>query len=159
MSAPPGFAPRRDGEITALLDRLGLQRYENLLNDQEIDLEALKLLSYMDFLEIGVDPASASALLDATRRELDAFGADDAPPGPRFALVETAGGVASPGPSGALQCDVLAPLRLPALLVADGRLGGISASICAAEARGAEARTARVHGRHPAPPGCPRAQF
>ena len=67
MSAPPGFAPRRDGEITALLDRLGLQRYEKLLHEQEIDLEALKLLSYMDFLEIGVDPASASALLDATR--------------------------------------------------------------------------------------------
>jgi dethiobiotin synthetase/adenosylmethionine--8-amino-7-oxononanoate aminotransferase len=33
------------------------------------------------------------------------------------ALVETAGGVCSPGPSGSLQCDILRPLRLPAVLV------------------------------------------
>ena len=32
-----------------------------------------------------------------------------------IALVETAGGVASPGPSGTLQCDLLRPLRLPAV--------------------------------------------
>ena len=40
-----------------------------------------------------------------------------------LALVETAGGVCSPGPGGALQCDILRALRLPALLVGDGRLG------------------------------------
>ncbi|PKI59853.1 hypothetical protein CRG98_019735 [Punica granatum] len=48
-------------------------------------------------------------------------------------LVETAGGVASPGPSGSLQCDLYRPLRLPAILVGDGRLGGISATISAYE--------------------------
>jgi dethiobiotin synthetase/adenosylmethionine--8-amino-7-oxononanoate aminotransferase len=48
-------------------------------------------------------------------------------------IVETAGGVASPGPSGSLLCDVLQPLQLPALLVGDGRLGGISATISAAD--------------------------
>ena len=48
--------------------------------------------------------------------------------------METAGGVASPTPSGALQCDLLAPLKLPAILVGDGGLGGISATVCAYEA-------------------------
>ncbi|PKU71047.1 bifunctional dethiobiotin synthetase/7,8-diamino-pelargonic acid aminotransferase, mitochondrial isoform X1 [Dendrobium catenatum] len=48
-------------------------------------------------------------------------------------LVETAGGVASPGPSGSLQCDLYRPFRLPVILVGDGRLGGISATISAYE--------------------------
>ena len=48
-----------------------------------------------------------------------------------IALVETAGGVCSPGPSGSLQCDLLRPLRLPAVLVGDGELGGISTTIAA----------------------------
>jgi dethiobiotin synthetase len=56
------------------------------------------------------------------------------------AVVETAGGVSSPGPSGSIQCDILSPLGLPALLVGDARLGGISATLCAAEAL-----TARGH--------------
>ncbi|CAD7699109.1 unnamed protein product [Ostreobium quekettii] len=46
-------------------------------------------------------------------------------------LVEAAGGVASPVPSGALQCDVYRSLQLPCLLVGDHRLGGISATISA----------------------------
>lgn len=37
-----------------------------------------------------------------------------------MALVETAGGPASPGPSGRLQCEAWRPLRLPALLVGSG---------------------------------------
>lgn len=50
-----------------------------------------------------------------------------------FALVETAGGVLSPGPSGSLQADIYRPLRLPALLVADSKLGGISSTVSAYE--------------------------
>ena len=50
-----------------------------------------------------------------------------------MALVETAGGVLSPGPNGSLQADLYRPLRLPAILVADPRLGGISASLSAYE--------------------------
>ncbi|XP_021808925.1 bifunctional dethiobiotin synthetase/7,8-diamino-pelargonic acid aminotransferase, mitochondrial [Prunus avium] len=50
-----------------------------------------------------------------------------------FCVVETAGGVASPGPSGSLQCDLYRPFRLPAILVGDGRLGGISGTISAYE--------------------------
>lgn len=49
------------------------------------------------------------------------------------ALVETAGGVLSPGPNGSLQADLYRPLRLPAILVADSRLGGISSTISAYE--------------------------
>jgi len=67
----------------------------------------------------------------AIRRELASFAAASSPSS--FALVETAGGVASPGPSGSLQCDVYRTLRLPALLVGDGRLGGISATLSAYE--------------------------
>ncbi|PWA92862.1 Aminotransferase class-III [Artemisia annua] len=45
----------------------------------------------------------------------------------------TAGGVASPGASGSLQCDLYRPFRLPSVLVGDGRLGGISGTISAYE--------------------------
>ncbi|KAL4564280.1 hypothetical protein LXL04_028340 [Taraxacum kok-saghyz] len=48
-------------------------------------------------------------------------------------LVETAGGVASPGSTGSLQCDLYRPFRLPSILVGDGRLGGISGTISAYE--------------------------
>lgn len=48
-------------------------------------------------------------------------------------LLETAGGVHSPAPSGSSQADLYRPLRLPVLLVADHRLGGISSSISAFE--------------------------
>lgn len=51
--------------------------------------------------------------------------------GVAMALVETAGGVCSPAPSGTLQCDVLRPMRLPAVLVGDANLGGISTTISA----------------------------
>jgi len=48
-------------------------------------------------------------------------------------LIETAGGVHSPTPSGSSQVDLYRPLRLPVCLVADHRLGGISATISAFE--------------------------
>ena len=51
-----------------------------------------------------------------------------------MALVETAGGVLSPCPSGTTQADVFRPLRLPALLVGDSKLGGISSTLAAYEA-------------------------
>lgn len=54
--------------------------------------------------------------------------------GRALALVETAGGVASPAPSGRLACDAFRPLRLPAVLVADGRLGGVSTSLTSVDA-------------------------
>jgi hypothetical protein len=70
-----------------------------------------------------VAPAVA-AELRAFVSSLGAAGAATASKAPLpLALVETAGGVCSPGPAGALQCDILRALRLPALLVGDGRLG------------------------------------
>lgn len=48
-------------------------------------------------------------------------------------LLETAGGVHSPTPTGSSQADLYRPLRLPICLVADHHLGGISASISAFE--------------------------
>lgn len=52
---------------------------------------------------------------------------------PSFAIVETAGAVLSPGPSGTPQADMFRPMRLPVVLVGDHRLGGIGSTISAAE--------------------------
>lgn len=60
--------------------------------------------------------------------------AENARAGPGLMLVETAGGPHSPAPSGTSQADLLRPLRLPTLFVADYRLGGISTSISSFEA-------------------------
>lgn len=51
----------------------------------------------------------------------------------RLVVVEAAGGVLSPAPSGSLQADAFRPLRLPVLLVGDGKLGGIGATLSALE--------------------------
>ncbi|KAF2493827.1 onanonoxo-7-onima-8-eninoihtemlysoneda [Lophium mytilinum] len=48
-------------------------------------------------------------------------------------IVETAGGVLSPGPSGTPQADIFRPLRLPVVLVGDHQLGGIATTLSAAE--------------------------
>ncbi|KAK7519892.1 onanonoxo-7-onima-8-eninoihtemlysoneda [Phyllosticta citriasiana] len=50
-----------------------------------------------------------------------------------WAFIETAGGVHSPGPSGTSQADLYRPLRVPAVLIADSKLGGISQTIAAYE--------------------------
>ena len=89
----------------------------------------------------GAAAAPSDAELLAALRARLARGA-----GRGLALVETAGGVLSPAPSGSLQADAYAPLfaagAAPVALVGDGRLGGISATLCALEAL--RARGARV---------------
>ncbi|KAK4497392.1 hypothetical protein PRZ48_011843 [Zasmidium cellare] len=50
-----------------------------------------------------------------------------------ISIVETAGGVLSPTPSGSSQADLYRPLRLPTLLVGDHNLGGIGTTISAWE--------------------------
>jgi len=57
-------------------------------------------------------------------------------------VIETAGGPLSPAPSDTPQADVYSPLCLPAVLVGDPNLGGISATLCAAEAMDARGQTA-----------------
>ncbi|RAL08372.1 adenosylmethionine-8-amino-7-oxononanoate aminotransferase [Aspergillus homomorphus CBS 101889] len=81
-----------------------------------------------------VPPPSDTALLTAIHETLTTW----AQPSPqeqarKHALLETAGGVHSPGPNGTSQADLYRPLRLPVILIADARLGGISASISAYE--------------------------
>eukprot|EP00208_Stichococcus_sp_RCC1054_P000920 CAMPEP_0206139432 /NCGR_PEP_ID=MMETSP1473-20131121/6079_1 /ASSEMBLY_ACC=CAM_ASM_001109 /TAXON_ID=1461547 /ORGANISM="Stichococcus sp, Strain RCC1054" /LENGTH=768 /DNA_ID=CAMNT_0053533229 /DNA_START=85 /DNA_END=2388 /DNA_ORIENTATION=- len=78
-------------------------------------------------------PVADSEVQAAVAQELAAFHSVIPQGQDACALVETAGGVASPGPSGTLQCDLLRGARLPAVLVGDGRLGGISATIAAFE--------------------------
>lgn len=53
--------------------------------------------------------------------------------GGKYAVLETAGGVLSPGPSGSVQADVYRPLRLPVVLVGDAKLGGVATTISAFE--------------------------
>ena len=50
-----------------------------------------------------------------------------------FVVVETAGGVLTPGPSRTLQADIYRRLRLPLVLVGDSKLGGISTTLSAIE--------------------------
>ncbi|KAL1970230.1 hypothetical protein VTN77DRAFT_5390 [Rasamsonia byssochlamydoides] len=68
-------------------------------------------------------------VLGAVHKTLSSWAAT----GVNYALVETAGGVHSPGPNGRSQADLYRPLRLPVILVADSRLGGISSSVSAFE--------------------------
>lgn len=80
---------------------------------------------------------SDGAILQSIIAHLNEFGHSVAQSGVKknggVAIVETAGGVGSPGPNRTLQCDLLRPLRLPALLVGDGRLGGISTTVTSYE--------------------------
>lgn len=48
-------------------------------------------------------------------------------------VIESAGGVLSPTPSGSLQADAYRPFRFPTILVGDGQLGGIGNTIAAYE--------------------------
>lgn len=54
-------------------------------------------------------------------------------PSGNLVLVEAAGGVLSPAPSGSPQADTFRPMRLPVILVGDGKLGGIGATLSALE--------------------------
>ena len=65
-----------------------------------------------------------------------------------YTLVETAGAVNSPAPSGRSQGDVYRALRLPGILVGDGRLGGIASTMSAMESlmlRGLDVSCVIVH--------------
>ncbi|KUI56840.1 Bifunctional dethiobiotin synthetase/7,8-diamino-pelargonic acid aminotransferase, mitochondrial [Cytospora mali] len=57
----------------------------------------------------------------------------DAPVKGSWLFCETFGGVHTPGPSGTSQVDLYRPLRLPAILIGDSGLEGISATISAFE--------------------------
>jgi len=77
-------------------------------------------------------PPSDSAIVNAVLDHLHAI-SQAAPDDKQVILLETAGGVHSPTPSGSSQADLYRPLRLPIFLVADSKLGGISSTISAFE--------------------------
>lgn len=77
-----------------------------------------------------MQPPSDSAIIQAVCAQMSEC-ARDGQQGTVF--LETAGGVHSPTPSGSSQADLYRPLRLPVILIADHRLGGISSSISAFE--------------------------
>lgn len=89
---------------------------------------------------------AALAKRDAPAKNAGGRGASEANDMESYSLVlvETAGGVLSPAPSGALQADAFRPLRLPVLLVGDGRLGGIGSTLSALESL--KMRGYTVHG-------------
>ncbi|KAF2862148.1 putative bifunctional diaminopelargonate synthase [Piedraia hortae CBS 480.64] len=68
-------------------------------------------------------------ILSALRNEIQRYAAQ----GEGVVIIETAGGVLSPSVDGTPQGDFYRPLRLPALLVGDYRLGGIGTTISAYE--------------------------
>lgn len=67
------------------------------------------------------------AVLDSLKQKIAKCDKDE------ILIFEGAGGVASPTPEGALQCDVLRLLRCPFVLVGDFKLGGITATVAAFE--------------------------
>ncbi|KAL2889092.1 dethiobiotin synthetase [Ceratocystis lukuohia] len=73
-------------------------------------------------------PVSTGPLDEADERSKEAAA------GPGWLFVETAGGVHSPSPSGTTQAELFKPLRLPAVLIGDSKLGGISQTIASFEA-------------------------
>ena len=99
---------------------------------------AATLFAYPDPLSPHVAARRAGKGRPPTGREIREALAKAVAPAARsatsFTLVETAGGVLSPSPDGTLQADVLRLTRQPALVVGDGRLGGISNTLMALEA-------------------------
>ncbi|KXJ89004.1 bifunctional dethiobiotin synthetase/adenosylmethionine-8-amino-7-oxononanoate aminotransferase [Microdochium bolleyi] len=90
--------------------------------------------------EVACSPHSAAKVSgqavptdSAVLAEIRSHAARRAAVGPGWLFIETAGGVHSPGPSGTPQADLYAPMRVPALLVGDSKLGGISQTLAAYE--------------------------
>nr|POF15286.1 bifunctional dethiobiotin synthetase/7,8-diamino-pelargonic acid aminotransferase, mitochondrial [Quercus suber] len=74
-------------------------------------------------------PIDDRSIVTAVHDELRSYASNEE----GIAIVETAGGVLSPAPSGTSQADLYRPLRLPIFLVGDHQLGGIGTTISAWE--------------------------
>jgi len=70
-----------------------------------------------------IPPPSDNEILKSIRREIRFF-YENSTDKRKLLVLETAGGVLSPSPSKTLQADVYRPLRLPVVLIGDGKLGG-----------------------------------
>ncbi|EKX52140.1 hypothetical protein GUITHDRAFT_161318 [Guillardia theta CCMP2712] len=71
---------------------------------------------------------SDEQILQRLQEELSTFG-ERGGGAKKFAIIETAGAVNSPAPSGTSQVDLLRDLRLPGILIGDGQIGGISSTV------------------------------
>ncbi|TGO90447.1 hypothetical protein BPOR_0064g00100 [Botrytis porri] len=81
----------------------------------------------------GVKPPNDHEIVTAISDQVKIWTKINERRGEGMIIVEGAGGVHSPTPSGTSQVDALRPLRMPVFLVGDPRLGGISATISAWE--------------------------
>ena len=131
--------------VAATMDRHGGQnKKQKVLSDQELindllhEINAFKnsaINSYSQSSTTVVSSSSAtlsSSSPSASSSSLQSSLANNYPH-QLFTVVETAGGVLSPGPNRTLQADLYRPLRLPVLLVGDAKLGGISTTLSAYE--------------------------
>ncbi|KAJ8060557.1 hypothetical protein OCU04_010872 [Sclerotinia nivalis] len=81
----------------------------------------------------GVKPPNDHEIVTAIAEQVQKWTRSNEEGQESMILVEGAGGVHSPTPSGTSQVDALRPLRMPVFLVGDSKLGGISATISAWE--------------------------
>ncbi|KAF7886427.1 hypothetical protein EAF00_010530 [Botryotinia globosa] len=81
----------------------------------------------------GVKPPNDHEIVTAISDQVKKWTKSNERRGEGMIIVEGAGGVHSPTPSGTSQVDALRPLRMPVFLVGDPKLGGISATISAWE--------------------------
>ncbi|KAI7689292.1 PLP-dependent transferase, partial [Hortaea werneckii] len=79
--------------------------------------------------QFAAPPVTDDSVLAALYAELSSYATGE----DGNVIVETAGGVLSPSPSGSSQADLYRPLRLPVFLVGDHQLGGIGTTISAWE--------------------------
>lgn len=83
-------------------------------------------------LNENIPPPSDNEILNSIRREMRFF-YENSIDKQKLLVLETAGGVLSPSPSRTLQADVYRSMRLPVVLIGDGKLGGITTTISALE--------------------------
>ncbi|QSZ34312.1 hypothetical protein DSL72_005903 [Monilinia vaccinii-corymbosi] len=81
----------------------------------------------------GVKPPNGHEIVTAISEQVQKWTRNHEKGQEGLIIVEGAGGVHSPTPSGTSQVDALRPLRMPVFLVGDPKLGGISATISAWE--------------------------
>lgn len=116
---------------TGDLDEYFVQLYTNPRGTSDITLRTIYHWSTAKSPHIAaslnehIPPPSDSEILKSIRREMRFFYENNSAEEKRKLLVlETAGGVLSPSPSKTLQADVYRALRLPVVLIGDGKLGG-----------------------------------
>jgi len=113
--------------VAAALDRQGgYNKKQKLLSDQELINDLLHEIHA--FKQSAINTSSASSSSNKSSSASSSTASNQL-----FTVVETAGGVLSPGPNKTLQADLYRPLRLPVLLVGDAKLGGISTTLSAYE--------------------------